>query len=391
MRATTVENIQLCIDLLEPLLPERAVRRVLALDGPSRSAEAPSSWPTDGAFDLITLGHLPSSSTALGGQFRDLTRVLADSGFIVLVLPSEALDHDIATALARDAACHALRDWQDERGPTREHVTIFGKRWAQIPDRPHRVHEPGRAAPRTKDPSQNLWQGGAPYLEVLTQIHDTLKPRTYLEIGVHRGESLRLANCSAVAVDPDPRVTVQPPAILFHETSDDFFRYDAATALPDGMDLAFIDGLHLFENALRDFMHTERLAGPAAAIVIDDVLPNHPSQATRDRQTFAWCGDVWKIVPCLQRHRPDLHLYLLDSSPVGLLLVTGLDPTNRVLWERYNDIVAEYVEEANDDLPAEVIRRRGAVATDDIAVRRKLQALKMARSRDAGGRASTRG
>lgn len=76
---------------------------------------------------------------------------------------------------------------------------------------------------------------------------------------------------------------------------------------------------------------------------------------------------------------------------MGLLLVTGLDPTNRVLWERYNDIVAEYVEEANDDLPAEVIRRRGAVATDDIAVRRKLQALKMARSRDAGGRASTRG
>ena len=39
--------------------------------------------------------------------------------------------------------------------------------------------------------------------------------------------------------------------------------------------LAFIDGMHLFEFALRDFINTERHCSPKAVIVFDDILPRN--------------------------------------------------------------------------------------------------------------------
>ena len=41
------------------------------------------------------------------------------------------------------------------------------------------------------------------------------------------------------------------------------------------MDLAFIDGLHLFEFSLRDFMNVEKLAHPGSVVVFDDAAAQH--------------------------------------------------------------------------------------------------------------------
>ena len=51
---------------------------------------------------------------------------------------------------------------------------------------------------------------------------------------------------------------------MVQSTSDDFFaRPDAAEVLGGvPLDLAFIDGMHQFEYALRDFMHLEHWATP---------------------------------------------------------------------------------------------------------------------------------
>ncbi len=32
-----------------------------------------------------------------------------------------------------------------------------------------------------------------------------------------------------------------------------------------------------------------------------------------------WTGDVWKLIPILQRYRPDLQLTLFDAPPSGLV------------------------------------------------------------------------
>ena len=142
-------------------------------------------------------------------------------------------------------------------------------------------------------------------------------------------------------------------------------------------DLVFIDGMHLVEFALRDFMHAEQLAAPHGLIVIDDIFPNHPVQAARERRTYAWTGDVWKIRPILSRYRPDLYLLSLDTWGTGLLLVAGLDPTNRVLFDNYDSIVDVYGRACEP--PKEILNRTGAVPPNRATLGRLMELLKQLR------------
>lgn len=198
--------------------------------------------------------------------------------------------------------------------------------------------------------------GPTTYYELLAALHTRLRPAVYLEIGVHEGHSLRLARpgTTSVGVDPEPRLTTSVPgARVVATTSDEFFaRPDAAAVLGGPVDLAFVDGLHLWEQALRDVANTERLAHPASVIAIHDCLPIDAVTSARERTTVVWSGDVWKVVVALRRHRPDLRVHTLDVAPTGLALVTGCDPDNRVLLERHDAIVAELDDWTHADLLA---------------------------------------
>jgi hypothetical protein len=110
---------------------------------------------------------------------------------------------------------------------------------------------------------------------------------------------------------------------------------------------------------------------------IDDIFPNHPAQAERARRTRAWIGDVWQLARVLQRYRPDLFLLPLDAAPAGLLLVAGLDPANRVLWDAYNTIVRGVWECVGTS--QSVVERQGAVDPASDVVRRVIETLKSAR------------
>ncbi|HZO60922.1 MAG TPA: class I SAM-dependent methyltransferase, partial [Solirubrobacterales bacterium] len=201
------------------------------------------------------------------------------------------------------------------------------------------------------------------YFALLERLHERLRPRTYVEIGVHMGRSLGRVppGTVSIGIDPEPKVVdtaVEEAARIFKVTSDDFFRdYDLRSEL-GGMpvDFAFIDGMHLFEFALRDFMNVERHAAPTTVIVFDDVFPNHPDQGKRARTTRVWTGDVWKLAECLAQRRPDLLLLPIDCSPTGLLVVIGADRANRVLWEDYNPIVRKYAME--DVVPPQAVLLR---------------------------------
>ena len=39
--------------------------------------------------------------------------------------------------------------------------------------------------------------------QFLAALHQRVRPRTYLETGVHRGESLTLSHAQSIGVDPD--------------------------------------------------------------------------------------------------------------------------------------------------------------------------------------------
>ena len=76
---------------------------------------------------------------------------------------------------------------------------------------------------------------------------------------------------------------------LIKATSDDVFAGDNPLAHFGGVpvDLAFIDGMHLSEFALRDFINIEPFMADTGVIVIDDVLPRNGLEAARDRKTRA--------------------------------------------------------------------------------------------------------
>jgi len=188
---------------------------------------------------------------------------------------------------------------------------------------------------------------GPEYLEVLRHIHATLRPRTYVEIGVEAGESLRLAGSAtrAIGVDPEPVLARPPPAnaSVFAMTSDEFFNGGFAAEALAGtpIDLAFIDGMHQSEFTLRDFVHVERWCTPASTVLIHDCYPLNRMTAERERSTAFWSGDVWRAIVVLRRHRPDLKIQVIAAPPTGLAVVRGLDPTSKVLADNFDAIAAE--------------------------------------------------
>ena len=58
-------------------------------------------------------------------------------------------------------------------------------------------------------------------------------------------------------------------------TSDEFFaKFDPRDALGSKIDLAFLDGQHLFEYVLRDFMNTEAVCEENSFILLHDCSPS---------------------------------------------------------------------------------------------------------------------
>jgi Methyltransferase domain len=192
-----------------------------------------------------------------------------------------------------------------------------------------------------------LFLHGEQYSELLARIHEALRPRTYVEIGVHTGASLRFAlpQTRVVGIDPEPRIGHPLPANvqIYAETSDAFFsRADVREKLGGlPVDLAFIDGMHHFEFALRDFMNLERLCGPESTILLHDCFPHDRRTAQRERVAEFWTGDVWRLVVLLKRHRPGLSVHTVAAPPSGLAIVRGLDPASTFLADNFDRLRSE--------------------------------------------------
>jgi Methyltransferase domain len=203
------------------------------------------------------------------------------------------------------------------------------------------------------------------YQEVLDGLHAAVRPEAYLEIGLRHGDSLALADCPSLGVDPAFNLKVQlgDNVTLLRETSDEYFGREKPLKPLGGrrVDMAFIDGMHLSEFALRDFIGVERLSRWTGVAIFDDILPRTIEEANRDRSTRAWTGDVYKVLAMLARNRPDLMCLRVGTQPTGLLLVLGLDPANRVLSVRYDALLEQALTPDPQAVPADVIERHGVL------------------------------
>jgi tetratricopeptide (TPR) repeat protein len=191
--------------------------------------------------------------------------------------------------------------------------------------------------------------GGEYYLNVLARIIDYLQPRTYVEIGVFRGDSLKLAKPPTLAVGIDPAPQLMFPLAANHkvfvETSDAFFANHDLRAELKGMpvDLAFIDGMHNFEFALRDFANLERCCTEQSTILIHDCYPVDRESADRKPRPAHWSGDIWRLIVLLKKYRPDLAVRTIGAPPTGLGMVRNLAPGSRILFERHDELCREFL------------------------------------------------
>jgi methyltransferase family protein len=262
---------------------------------------------------------------------------------------SEAGDH----RMTLDLLVNVLRK-QPENTPLQFRAALTQ---AQIGDTQGAMQrcEEAIAATGDRDPGRDIMHllaalrmPGANSRDILAAIHNWFRPKTYVEIGVETGSSLALAppGTTIIGVDPQPIVNraLPPKATIYAETSDAFFEHRDVRALLGGLavDIALIDGMHLFEFVLRDFINLERYCAPGSTILIDDVCPLNRRSAERDRTTTFWTGDVWRIIPALKKYRPDLQIHTIGAAPTGLGVVRRLDPESRVLGERYEAIVSEF-------------------------------------------------
>lgn len=191
---------------------------------------------------------------------------------------------------------------------------------------------------------------GDDYLVWLERLYRFLAPETVIEVGIYQGQSLALLRPPTVAIGVDPNPTIihalQTETHIFTETSGEFFAQHRAEKLLGGRPLAvaFIDGLHLYEQALSDFINLEACCGPRSVIFFHDTVPLDEPTQSRLQETQFHTGDVWKAVLCLKHYRPDLDIFTIATPPTGLTVVTGLDPTSRILTDKYAEAVARFID-----------------------------------------------
>lgn len=151
---------------------------------------------------------------------------------------------------------------------------------------------------------------------------------SYLEIGVHKGLTFNELEFPAkVAVDP--HFLFKPDAFRkqgteFHEmTSDRYFIEHAASRK---FDIVFLDGLHSFEQTLRDFCNSLSCCHERTVWLIDDVWPADVYSALPDwgeairyrkqegRSSHVWHGDVYKVLFAIHDFFP-MYSYVTIDGP----------------------------------------------------------------------------
>ncbi|WP_375413856.1 class I SAM-dependent methyltransferase [uncultured Bradyrhizobium sp.] len=218
------------------------------------------------------------------------------------------------------------------------------------------------------------------YYEWLERFYTLLEPETVIEIGVFDGQSIARVRppTLAIGVDPNPRLAYPLTAEthIFTETSDAFFARRGPDSLLAGrpVGVGFIDGLHLYEQALMDFINLERYCGPRSVILFHDTVPLDEATQKRACDTKFHTGDVWKVVPCLKHYRPDLDVFTIATPWTGLTVVTGLDPASRVLAENFDEAVARFIEAPFADIQDRLDSALNIVSNDWSVVEARLKA-----------------
>jgi hypothetical protein len=182
---------------------------------------------------------------------------------------------------------------------------------------------------------------------VAQSILNQLGGGSYLEIGVDTGNNF-------IHINADPKWGVDPAFTLtkrrllkyqvfaylglkveklFRMTSDEFFYSQKPMLAADGISVCLVDGLHTYDQSLRDVLNALTYLKPNGVILMHDCNPATelmaaPATSIEDliRQGIqdwdgSWSGDVWKAVINLRSLQRDVNAFVLDCD-TGIGVVT---------------------------------------------------------------------
>ena len=159
----------------------------------------------------------------------------------------------------------------------------------------------------------------------------------YLEIGVSRGQAFQKISADVkLAVDPAFNLSERTRELAnakgritryFETTSDAFFQNETALLEQHPVDVALIDGLHTYEQVVRDVENAVRYLRDDGVIFLHDCNPPFELAGRRAESWDAfmtqqkgplkigiWNGDVWKAIVQLRSTRPDLLVGVLKCD-----------------------------------------------------------------------------
>ena len=129
------------------------------------------------------------------------------------------------------------------------------------------------------------WSKHPSRIDIIQKIISDQKYKSYLEIGCDNDENFsRIFIDKKVGVDPLKGGTLRM-------TSDEFFKNNK-----NFFDIIFIDGLHTYEQTIKDINNSLKFIKESGVILVHDCLPKKIWNQVVPRLYGHWNGDVWKAI-----------------------------------------------------------------------------------------------
>jgi Methyltransferase domain len=181
--------------------------------------------------------------------------------------------------------------------------------------------------------------------EAINQFLALYDEPNYLEIGVSEGQTFFAVKAQRkVAVDPKfgfpmDQALKENPSCTFHEVASDIY-FSERIGPSEVFQVIYLDGLHTFEQTLRDFTNAIRFLTPSGVIIIDDIVPNSYQSGLPDQLDsvrvkkfigdldHSWMGDTYKLVFFIEAFFPTFELRTIADNH-GQGVVWRANPVRR--------------------------------------------------------------
>ena len=176
------------------------------------------------------------------------------------------------------------------------------------------------------------WESFPRRYDIINKIIIKRNYTSYLEIGCFKDETFNQINIKKkIGVDPTSGGNLRM-------TSDQFFKDNK-----EKFDLIFIDGLHVYEQVIKDIFNSIKVLKENGIILVHDCLPRKLWYQTPTRMSDTWNGDVWKaIVECRTLENIDTYTCLADEGIGVIKLQKNNNPLNLKLSNFKNLKYKEY-------------------------------------------------